>query len=58
LTLAGGDEHHSTRSAGIRWDIYHNTALKIQYDRVKDEGISSAILGDSESLAFGIDVVF
>ena len=58
LTVAGGDEHHSTRSAGIRWDIYHNTALKIQYDRVEDEGISSAILGDSENLAFGIDVVF
>lgn len=58
LTPAGGDENHTTRSLGIRWDILRDTALKIQYDKIDDKGIGSPVLGDSEAIAFGIDVVF
>ncbi len=58
LTVAGGDEEHDTQSAGIRWDIYPDTAVKLQFDKIRDMGITSSILGDSESLSFGIDMVF
>ena len=58
ITLATGDECHSTRSVGVRWDFYRDTAFKIQFDKISDEGITSPVLGDSESLSLGIDVVF
>jgi hypothetical protein len=58
LTSAGGDENHTTRSAGIRWDIFRDTALKIQFDNIDDKGVGSPVLGDSEAIAIGIDVVF
>ena len=58
LTAAGGDEAHSTRSVGVRWDFDRNLALKIQYDDTRDDGVTSPLLGDSELLAIGIDVVF
>jgi hypothetical protein len=54
----GGDEHHETTSIGLRWDYDKKTALKIQYDKVKDYGITIPILGDSESLSLGVDIVF
>lgn len=56
--IAGGDEYHETRSLGLRWDLNKKTALKIQYDKVKDEGVNIPVLGDSESISFGIDFVF
>ena len=56
--LAGGDENHETKSAGFKWDFNKTTALKIQYDKVKDKGIIIPVLGDSKSISFGIDVVF
>jgi hypothetical protein len=55
---AGGDEDHNTSSIGLRWDFDKATALKIQYDKVKDNGVTIPILGDSESLSLGVDVVF
>lgn len=58
LTGAGGDEKHNTRSLGLRWDLYRNTAFKIQYDKTRDDGVISPLLGDSEALSFGIDMVF
>ena len=56
--LSGGDEDHATTSVGLRWDINNTTALKIQYDKVKDKGINVPVLGDSEAISFGIDIVF
>lgn len=58
LTSAGGDENHSTQSIGVRWNIFRDTALKIQFDKVDDKGISRPIRGDSEAVAIGVDVVF
>lgn len=55
---AGGDEHHETNSIGLRWDFDKTTALKIQYDKVKDYGVTIPILGDSESFSLGVDIVF
>ena len=58
LTTAGGDENHMTTSAGVRWDIYTDMAFKIQFDNVRDKGVTSPVLGDSESLSIGVDVIF
>jgi len=55
---AGGDENHNTASIGIRWDYNKTTQLKIQFDKVKDKGITIPVLGDSETLSFGLDFVF
>jgi len=54
----GGDEDHETDSIGFRWDIDKSTALKIQYDNVKDNGINIPVLGASEAISLGIDIVF
>ena len=54
----GGDENHATTSLGLRWDFDKTTALKIQYDKVKDNGETIQILGDSEALSLGVDIVF
>lgn len=54
----GGDEHHVTTSIGLRWDIDRKTAFKIQYDEVKDYGVTIPVLGDSKSLSLGVDIVF
>ena len=54
----GGDENHTTSSVGLRWDYDYATALKLQYDKVKDKGVMIPIMGDSESLTLGVDVVF
>ena len=56
--IAGGDEHHETKSLGFRWDLNKKTALKIQYDKVKDEGVNIPVLGSAESISIGIDFVF
>ena len=54
----GGDEHHETTSIGLRWDFDKTTALKVQYDKVKDYGVIIPILGDSEAISLGVDIVF
>ena len=56
--LAGGDENHETVSIGLRWDFNQTTALKIQYDKVRDKGVNIRVLGDSESISLGMDLVF
>ena len=56
--IAGGDEDHETSSFGLRWDLDKSTAFKIQYDKIKDNGLNIRILGDSEVISFGIDIVF
>jgi len=56
--LAGGDEDHNTTSIGLRWDYNKTTAVKIQYDKAKDKGVNIPVLGDSETISLGIDVVF
>jgi len=55
---AGADEDHETTSVGLRWDFDKTTAFKIQYDKVKDNGVIIPILGDSESFSLGVDIVF
>ena len=55
---AGGDEHHETDSIGVRWDINKSTALKLQYDKTRDYGVTIPVLGDGEIIAFGVDLVF
>jgi len=56
--LSGGDEEHTTNSIGLRWDYNKSTALKIQYDKTKDRGVTIPVLGDSETLSLGLDIVF
>jgi len=55
---AGGDEEHSTRSIGLRWDFISNMALKIQYDRVEDKGQVISIVGDANLFSVSMDMVF
>lgn len=56
--MAGGDEEHSTRTFGIRWDADSNIAVKIQYDKVEDVGESNRIFGDGELISLSIDMIF
>ena len=58
INLAGGDECHDTKSLGLRWDFSSDAALKIQFDKVTDKGVTIPLLGDSESVSIGIDMVF
>lgn len=58
INAAGNDEKHHTTTIGVRWDLYTNTALKLQYDEVVDEGVVVPINGDSKSVSFGLDFVF
>jgi len=54
----GNDERHTTTSLGLRWDVVDNIAVKVQYDKVIDEGVVVPIKGDSESISFAVDFVF
>jgi hypothetical protein len=54
----GNDESHTTTSVGLRWDVVDNIAVKVQYDKVIDEGVVVPIKGDSESVSFAVDFVF
>ncbi|MFC3033834.1 porin [Pseudoalteromonas fenneropenaei] len=51
-------EKHNTRAVGVRWDFHASAAFKVQYDKVEDDSFDLAVAGDSESITFGIDVVF
>ena len=55
---AGGDEAHETTSIGVRWDLDRSIALKLQFDRVEDNGVIIPVLGDSKAISFGLDIVF
>jgi hypothetical protein len=54
----GNDEEHYTTSVGLRWDAVDNIAVKLQYDRVEDNGVIVPIKGESRSLSLGVDFVF
>lgn len=54
----GDGENHNTLSLGVRYDFHSNAALKIQFDKVKDNSYEYAVAGDSESITFGLDTVF
>ena len=58
LNISGGDEHHYTNSIGIRWDYRQNIALKIQYDKTVDKGLTVPVLGNSELISIGADIIF
>ena len=58
INAIGNDEKHHTTSVGLRWDVVNNIAVKIQYDKVIDEGVVVPIKGDSKSISLGMDVVF
>lgn len=51
-------ENHNTTSVGLRWDFHSSAAFKVQYDKVEDNSYDFAVAGDSDSLSFGIDLVF
>jgi len=51
-------ENHNTQSIGLRWDFHSSAAFKVQYDKVEDNSYGLAVAGDSESLTFGIDLIF
>lgn len=53
-----GGEEHNTTAVGLRWDFHDSAAFKVQFDKVKDNSFDFAVAGDSESLTFGIDLVF
>ncbi|MCW8854596.1 MAG: porin [Gammaproteobacteria bacterium] len=55
---SGGDEYHYTTSAGIRWEYKDNIALKFQFDKTTDKGITMPVLGNSELISFGADIIF
>jgi hypothetical protein len=58
VNAAGNDEKHNTTTLGIRWDFYRDIALKLQYDKVIDEGVVVPVKGDSNSVSIGLDLVF
>ena len=58
INALGNDEEHYTTSVGLRWDVVDNIAVKVQYDKVSDEGIIVPIKGDSKSISFAVDFVF
>ena len=51
-------EDHNTFSVGLRYDFHPSAAFKVQFDRVEDKSFEYAVAGDSESLTFGVDLVF
>lgn len=51
-------EDHNTTSVVLRWDFHGSAAFKVQFDKVKDNSFDFAVAGDSESLSFGIALVF
>ncbi|QBG36205.1 porin [Litorilituus sediminis] len=51
-------ENHNTQSVGLRWDFHSSAAFKVQYDKVEDNSYWLAVAGDSESLTFGVDLIF
>ena len=52
-------EVHNTTSFGVRWDFHPSAAFKLQYDDVEDNGGPGLkVAGDSQSISFGIDLVF
>ncbi|MDH5632855.1 MAG: porin [Gammaproteobacteria bacterium] len=53
-----GDEAHNTTSVGVRWDVANSLALKIQYDKVEDEGVNIPVLGNSSVYSVAVDLVF
>jgi hypothetical protein len=58
INALGNDEKHHTTSAGLRWDVVDNIAVKVQYDKVIDEGVIVPVKGDSRSVSFAVDFVF
>lgn len=54
----GDTESHNTFAVGVRWDFHPSAALKMQYDRVKDDSFELAVAGDSKAITLGVDVVF
>ncbi|MBT8133541.1 MAG: porin, partial [Gammaproteobacteria bacterium] len=58
FNVLGNDEQHSTTSVGLRWDVVDNIAVKVQYDRVIDEGVIVPVKGDSKSISLAVDFVF
>lgn len=56
--ISGGDEHHQTKSIGLKWDINKSTGLKVQFDDFEDKGIVIPVFGDSRTVSLGIDIVF
>jgi hypothetical protein len=58
INALGNDEKHYTTSVGLRWDVVDNIAVKVQYDKVIDEGVIVPVKGDSKSVSFAVDFVF
>lgn len=58
VNALGNDERHHTTSVGLRWDVVKNIAVKVQYDKVVDEGVVVPIKGDSKSISLAVDFVF
>jgi hypothetical protein len=58
INALANDEKHHTTSLGLRWDVVDNIAVKIQYDKVIDDGVIVPIKGDSKSITLGMDIVF
>jgi len=54
----GAVEEHDTLFLGVRWDFHPSAAFKVQYDDVDDKSVSLPVAGDSQSITFGVDVVF
>ena len=51
-------EQHNTTSIGLRWDFHDSAAFKVQFDDVEDKSTALAVAGDSETITFGVDIVF
>jgi hypothetical protein len=58
ITTPEFDERHNTTSVGLRWDVVDNIAVKVQYDKVVDEGKRVSVMGDSKSISFAVDFAF
>lgn len=51
------NEKHNTWSATLRWDFRSDMALKLQYDRFKDQS-AFPFVGNSKALAISLDYLF
>lgn len=58
LNASGNDEKHQTTTFGVRWDIFTDIAVKLQYDKVIDDGVVVPVKGDSKTISLGMDFVF
>lgn len=52
------NEIHHTYTASVRWDIRSDMAIKLQYDRFRDQSLLTPFAGNANAVAASLDIVF